>query len=353
MTAATKNKTELTVTRVFDASRGFVWKVWTDPEEVRKWWGPKDYTAPYIRIDFRVGGKFVYCMRGAELDGVVKDFWNTGEHLEIVSMEKIVTTMSFADEHGNPVPASHYGLPGEWPAEIMVTATFEDIEGRKTKITVREVGLPGVMTELASLGWNQSFDKLTEILTTKTSLTRITAEPGKQEIIIEREFDAPREIIFKAFTDPKLLIQWLGPRILTMTLETFEPKNGGAWRFIHKDRDGNAYAFGGVHHEVANSERIIRTFEFEGLSEKGHVSLETARFEEMPGGKTRLTVQSVFQSVADRDGMLQSGMEEGVKDSYDRLDELLEKMQKEQPGDQKPEHGRPRDQDRERHRRAA
>ena len=351
MTAAIKNKAELTVTRVFHASRDFVWRVWTDPEEVKKWWGPKDYTAPYISIDFRVGGKFVYCMRGAGLDGVVRDFWNTGEHLEIVPMEKIVTTMSFADKYGNSVPASHYDLPGEWTEEIMVTATFEDIERGKTRIIVRVVGLPGVMTELAGLGWNQSLDKLAEIVTTKTNLTKITAEPGKQEIIIEREFDAPRELVFKAFTDPKLLPQWLGPRILTMTLETFEPKNGGAWRFIHKD--GNGYAFRGVRHEVANSERIIRTFEFEGLPGKGHVSLETARFEEMPGGKTRLTVQSVFQSVADRDGMLQSGMEEGVNDSYDRLEELLEKLQKEQPRGQKPEHGRLRSQDRERHRRAA
>ncbi len=162
---------------------------------------------------------------------------------------------------------------------------------------------------------------------TKENKTKITAEPGKQEIFIAREFDAPRELVFKAFTDPKLLTQWLGPRRLTMTLETFESKNGGSWRFIHKDRDRNAYAFHGVHHEIAAPERIVRTFEFEGLPEKGHVSLETARFEKMPGGRTKLIAQSVFQSVADRDGMMQSGMEEGVNDSYDRLDELLEKMQ--------------------------
>jgi uncharacterized protein YndB with AHSA1/START domain len=102
-----------------------------------------------------------------------------------------------------------------------------------------------------------------------------------------------------------------------------------------KDKDGNAYAFHGAHHEVAAPEGIIRTFEFEGLPEKGHVTLETARFEAMPGNRTRLTIQSVFQSVADRDGMLQSGMERGVNDSHDRLDELLEKMQKEQPFGQK------------------
>ncbi len=158
--------------------------------------------------------------------------------------------------------------------------------------------------------------------------TKITAEPGKQEIIIEREFDAPRDLVFKAFTDPKLYVQWLGPRELTMTLETFEPGNGGSWRYIQKDADGNEYAFHGVNHEVLSPERIIGTFEFEGLPEKGHVILETARFEELSGNRTKLTSQSVFQSVVDRDGMLQSGMEEGVNDSYNRLDELLEKMQK-------------------------
>jgi uncharacterized protein YndB with AHSA1/START domain len=163
---------------------------------------------------------------------------------------------------------------------------------------------------------------------TKHNKTHIIAEPGKQEIVVSREFEAPRELVFKAFTDPQLFVQWLGPRDLTMTLETFEPKTGGSWRYIHRDQAGNAYAFHGVNHEVTAPERIIQTFEFEGLPEKGHVTLETARFEALPGGRTKLTMQSVFQSVADRDGMLQSGMEEGMNDSYDRLDELLEKIQK-------------------------
>lgn len=155
--------------------------------------------------------------------------------------------------------------------------------------------------------------------------TTITAKPGMQEVVITREFDAPRELVFKAFTDPKLYVQWLGPRELTMTLERFEPRNGGSWRYIHKDKAGNAYGFHGVNHEVTAPERIIGTFEFEGLPDKGHVALETARFEALPGNRTRLTAQSVFQSVADRDGMLQSGMERGVNDSHERLDELLAK----------------------------
>ena len=156
--------------------------------------------------------------------------------------------------------------------------------------------------------------------------TKMTAEPGKQEIFIFRELDAPRELVFKAFTESQLYAQWLGPRRLTTTFEKFEPKNGGSYRFINEDQKGNKFAFHGVYHEVLAPERIIGTFEFEGLPEKGHVSLEIVKFEELPGSRTKLTTQDVFMSVADRDGMLQSGMEEGVNDSYDRLEELLTTM---------------------------
>jgi uncharacterized protein YndB with AHSA1/START domain len=154
----------------------------------------------------------------------------------------------------------------------------------------------------------------------------IRAEPGKQEIVITREFDAPRELVFKAFTDPELYVKWLlGPRRhgLRMRLDRFDPRTGGTWRYIHIDKDGNEYAFHGSYHEVLAPERIIDTFEFEGSPEQGHVSLETVRFQELPRRRTKLTIQSVFQSVSDRDAMLQSGMEEGVRDSFDRLAELL------------------------------
>jgi uncharacterized protein YndB with AHSA1/START domain len=155
--------------------------------------------------------------------------------------------------------------------------------------------------------------------------TTITAEPGKQELFITREFDATRELVFKAHTDPDLFVQWLGPRGLTTTLETFEPVNGGKWRFIQRDQDGNEFGFHGVFHEVS-SDRVIQTFEFDGLPESGHVVLETIRFEELPNGRTRLTSQSVYQSVADRDGMIQAGMESGIVDGYERLDEILEAL---------------------------
>jgi uncharacterized protein YndB with AHSA1/START domain len=156
--------------------------------------------------------------------------------------------------------------------------------------------------------------------------THILAEPGKQEILITREFDAPRELVFKVCTDPKLIPQWWGPRYLSTEVDTMDVRPGGRWRFINRDAEGNQYAFHGVYHEILAPERIIDTFEFEGLPETGHVTLETMKLEALPEGRTRLTVQSVFQSVADRDGTLQSGMEEGVNDTYDRLAELLKKM---------------------------
>jgi uncharacterized protein YndB with AHSA1/START domain len=153
--------------------------------------------------------------------------------------------------------------------------------------------------------------------------TLITAEPGKQELFITREFDAPRELVFKAHIDPKLFVQWLGPRGYEMKLEIFDPVSGGEYRYIHKDRDGNEYGFHGSFHHMS-PELMIQTFEFEGYP--GHVSLDCMTLEELPGNRTRITIHSIFQSVADRDGMIQNGMEKGVNDGYERLDDILKAM---------------------------
>jgi uncharacterized protein YndB with AHSA1/START domain len=158
----------------------------------------------------------------------------------------------------------------------------------------------------------------------KKNKTVINAKPGKQELFITREFDAPRELVFKAHTDPALYTRWVGPRDLTTNLVTFEPVSGGRWRFIQKDKDGNEFGFHGVNHDVTIPERIISTFEFEGLPESGHVILETTKFDALSGGRTRVTTQSVYQSVEDRDGMIAFGMERGVVDGHERLEEILE-----------------------------
>jgi uncharacterized protein YndB with AHSA1/START domain len=153
--------------------------------------------------------------------------------------------------------------------------------------------------------------------------TVVTAEPGKQELFITREFDAPRELVFRAHVDPELYVQWVGPRDLTMTIQKFEMVDGGSYKFTH-ERGGHRYAFFGVSHEVKAPERIIGTFEFDGLPERGHVIMGKTMFEELPNNRSRVVHQSVFFSVQDRDGMVQSGMERGVTEGYEKLDVLLE-----------------------------
>jgi len=152
---------------------------------------------------------------------------------------------------------------------------------------------------------------------------KVSAEPGKQEIFITREFDAARELVYKAHIDPKLYVQWLGPHGYEMIIETFEPVNGGKYRYVHKDTAGNEYGFHGTFHEMS-IDNMVQTFEFEGYP--GHVSLDCMRLEELPGNRTKATIHSVFQSVSDRDGMIQNGMERGVSEGYERLDDILEAM---------------------------
>ncbi|HLI91133.1 MAG TPA: SRPBCC family protein [Ktedonobacteraceae bacterium] len=157
------------------------------------------------------------------------------------------------------------------------------------------------------------------------SKLNIIAEPGKQEIIMTRTFDAPRELVYRAYTDPRLIPQWWGPKSETTTVDQMDVRQGGSWRYIQRNDDGQEYAFRGVYHEVKAPERLVYTFEFEGMP--GHVLLETVIFEE-EGSKTKLTDQIVFQTIEDRDGMLKTGMEQGAAESMERLEKLLQLVRK-------------------------
>lgn len=151
----TKRK-DLVITRIFNAPVSLVWKAWTDPQHFMRWWGPKAYTSPFCQMDFRVGGKYLFCMKAA--DG--QEFWTTGIYREIVALKKIVWTDSFSDKKGNVVPATYYGMGDDFPLEMEVTLLFEESDG-KTKMTLRHVGIPGAeMQEQTSGGWNESLDKL-------------------------------------------------------------------------------------------------------------------------------------------------------------------------------------------------
>jgi uncharacterized protein YndB with AHSA1/START domain len=150
--------------------------------------------------------------------------------------------------------------------------------------------------------------------------------PSDTEILQVREFEAPRELIFKAYTDPEIVSQWWGPRKYEIIITEWDVRPGGKWRVVHRDQEGNEHPFRGEFREVSPPDKMVNTFEYEPLA--GHISVEHTTFEDI-GGRTRLTVLSRFANKEDRDGMIQSGMEEGAAESLERLDEALAEMQKE------------------------
>lgn len=154
-----------------------------------------------------------------------------------------------------------------------------------------------------------------------TNPVTITAPEGLPFIDIEREFDAPVAAVFNAHRDPELVKQWLGPRGYDMDVERWDFTSQGGYRYVHTNAEGESYAFNGVFHSVRENEFAIQTFEFEGFPDV--VSLESMALEDLGNGRTRLRAHSVYPSVEARDGMIQSNMEQGVREGYERLDELV------------------------------
>jgi uncharacterized protein YndB with AHSA1/START domain len=149
--------------------------------------------------------------------------------------------------------------------------------------------------------------------------TKVSAPDGVPYIDIEREFDAPAELVYQAYLDPKLIVQWLGPRKYEMQLIEWDARAGGAYRYVHSNDEGS-YGFHGVFHSM-DMGNMVQTFEFDGAP--GHVSLDRLVIEDIGNGRSRVRGHTVFQSIEARDGMAEHGMAEGVDDGYNRLDELL------------------------------
>jgi uncharacterized protein YndB with AHSA1/START domain len=159
--------------------------------------------------------------------------------------------------------------------------------------------------------------------TEQVSATRITAEPGVPYIDMERDVDAPRDLVFRAFSEPELLAQWLGPRRYEMIVERYDVRDGGSWRYVHRDENGAEFGFHGVFHGPQTIDGMTQTFEFEGAP--GHVSLDSLTFEDL-GGRTRIRTHSVYQSIMARDAMIEGGMATGITEGFERLDALLATM---------------------------
>jgi uncharacterized protein YndB with AHSA1/START domain len=309
---------QLTITRIFDAPRSLVFKAWTEPRHLAQWWSPNGFTNPVCELDLRPGGRIRIDMRAP--DGVVYEMG--GEFDEVVEPERLVfRSTAGRDAEGRPM------------LENRNTVLFEEHAG-KTRLTLQVLVLtaaPEMATALAGMeqGWSESLDKLAAQVGLM-SRTVITVEPGKQEITVSRIFDAPPDLVFRAWTDPLMIPRWWGPRYLTTTVDRLEARSGGSWRFVQRAPDGGEHAFHGVYHEVTAPRTIIGTFEYEGVP--GHVALETETFEDL-GGRTRVVGTSVFPTLEDRDGMVQSGMESGVIDSTERMVEVLAELQQESSHD--------------------
>ena len=169
--------------RTFNAPNEQVWRVWNDPDSIKQWWGPAGYTAPTISNDLRVGGTFLWAMKSPKGEM----FWNTGVYQEVVPNSRIVSTISFADETGKALPGSKAPVPGRWPDAITVTTEFRESNG-KTKVTVKEVGMPLLVMILSRVAWDQQFDKIagllggtTGSLQTPTNTLREAAQNNSRE----------------------------------------------------------------------------------------------------------------------------------------------------------------------------
>lgn len=158
------------------------------------------------------------------------------------------------------------------------------------------------------------------MMTSEARRAKVEAK-GERGFRTERVFDAPREKVFEAYIDPDRIPEWWGPRGTTTRVDYMEPRTGGRWRFVGTDSNGGEQGFLGAFREVTPHERIVQTFEWEGMP--GHVSVDTATFEDLGDGRTRLATESIFHTGEERDGMLGSGMESGMNDTFDRLEEML------------------------------
>jgi uncharacterized protein YndB with AHSA1/START domain len=315
-------KKAFTIERTFKASTERMWSLWTTKAGVESWWGPEGFTTKVHTLDLRPGGTFDYEMTAVAPEQVAA-MKQLGMPLtsrarnvfaEVAKPRRLVlkTTIDFV-----PNVASY---------EVTYEVDFHKVPGgtkvvfTSTKMHSEEWG------ELARQGQMSQFDKLGRLLgevgAPSPGHAPVTlALPSENEILISRVFDATPDRVFRAHVDPKALAEWWGPEEYANTVDRWEPRAGGAWRIVQKAPDGTEHPFRGVFREVVPSKRLTWTFEYEPLA--GHIATQTVTFEPERGGKTKLSVRVLFANQEDRDGMLASGMEWGMRVGYEQLDDLL------------------------------
>lgn len=308
---------DLVIERVFDAPRERVFDVFTKPEHLEKWFGPKMVGHPVTEFEARPGGKIFIGERHADggtlyLAGVVR---------EIERPSRLVFAFHFADEKGKRVPPPpHAGLPASWDGEMVTTvALFAEGQRTRVSVTAHRTGVTAEWLGKARYGWGESLDKLAYVIADDM---RVSPD-GEREIVITRTFNAPRALVYAALTNPEHVKKWWGPRQYGPVSAVGEFRAGGAYRYAQNGPDGEV-AFRGQIRE-ASPERMVYTEEFEAMP--GHEAVTTVTLDES-GGKTVMMLRAVYQSKEDRDAVIASGMEWGARLSYLQLDEVIDSLRK-------------------------
>jgi uncharacterized protein YndB with AHSA1/START domain len=283
---------EIVLTRVFDLPRELVFKAWTGPKHLAQWWGPKGFTNPLCELDVRPGGSIRIHMCGP--DGILYPM--TGVYQEIMEPVRLVFTSAALDKEGNPI------------LELLNTVTFAEHSGKTTLTTKARVvkttpeGAPYL--EGSEAGWTQSLERLGNLLastysTRRRKLTQRTEDPASsadREIAATRVINAPRELVFRMWTDPEQVAQWWGPNGFTNTIYEMAVRPGGVWRFVMHGPDGVDYQNTIVFIEIVEPEWLA----YSDVS--GPQFQVTVTFADQ-GDKTRVSVQMLFESTTPRDKM--------------------------------------------------
>ncbi len=311
-----------TIERTYKAPLETLWSLWTTKEGVESWWGPEGFVTEVRTLDLRPGGAFDYEMTatGAEQVEALKGLGlplTTSSHnvyKEVRSREKLVLKgrIDF--------------IPDVPPYDLEMAVEFRPTRGGTKLVFTSQRMHNAQFQELSRQGQAEQLEKLARVVAAldPSGPTKSKTEmrlQGDREILITRVFNAPRDRVYRAHADPRALVEWWGPRGYATEVRTWEPRPGGAWRIVQHDLEGREHGFRGTFQEVVPPERLTWTFEYEGTP--GHVSTQANSFEALPGGKARLTVRVVFANQADREGMVASGMEWGMRQSHERLEELL------------------------------
>lgn len=305
---------EFRLTRVFDAPRALVFKCWTDPAYLARWWGPRTFVCPVCEVDARAGGRYRIVMRGA--DGT--DYPMSGAFREIVPNMRIVQegdTSEKSEEWHDMVDPDRKGQ-GKRKIDMLTTTTFED-EGQGTKVTIvtrfpsmalRDSFAKAGMGE----GWSSSLDKLSDLLD--------AVKVSPHEIHSTRLLNAPIGVVFKAFSDPKGLAIWWGPNGFTTTTRQLDFKVGGVWDYTMHGPDGTDYPNYVTYTEIAEPNRIA----YDHGSNAQHPDMFKAVISlQAEGGRTRVRLQLTVKDPQHREDMVAFGAVEGGWQNLSRLDAYL------------------------------